>query len=352
MGDPQPAISLYLDGELSFQLHRKGFAGTIPTLKLQMHDNKNPATLVIDGYRSSEKNFSLTHAIQRGLFELFDAETNTKIAVPQVNEEIEAGKMVVPAGARNQWFDLKIDAREDFWTQLLTPGHKYEIRWAKSGHEPRAYHGETEEVSEETNRLSVRCLPRPIKLTVFDDATAPPQFSLSLTPTAKICHLSGEPRFGFSLEVTSHEAEVITVCLHKTPLKELHGLEEIAKVEDVETDEEVEWPYGIGCYDGPESFPSNDFFEEFEPGVPYQRTFYLEKYDKKTSNGGELEALESGSIYKVEVSKDLLRAFTKWRKGRKGDLLGSDQKENEARWKGNSGQIILEVSNPFTFETA
>jgi hypothetical protein len=162
--------------------------------------------------------------------------------------------------------------------------------------------------------------------------------------------LSGEPAFGFKLQVLSHEEDFITVCLHKTPLKELHGLDEVAQVVD-EENEEVEWPYGIGCFDGKESFPSDNTFEEFKPGLPYERTFWLEKYDKETSNGGELGVLDAGHSYKVSVSKTLLRGFSKWRRGRKDELLAGGEKEKEDRWNDGSGQIILEVSDPFMFET-
>jgi len=346
MADPNPTISLYLDGELSFQLGRKGFSGTTPNLKVQMHDTSHAATLVIPGYRPVTKTFSLPLALQEGLFELLDKETDTKVSVPPNDED--AGELVVNAGARNQWFDLKIDARDDFWTQLLIPGHKYEIRWQADGNVPWAYRGEAH--SGPSQRLAVRCLPRPIKLTVFDDATAPPQISVSLAPTAEICHLSGEPPFGFKLQIISHEEEVITLCLHKTPLKELHGLEEIAYVVD-EEGEEVEWPWGIGCFEGKEPFPSDNMFEELKSDIPYERTLWLKKYDKETSNGGELEHLDAGSSYKVEVSKTLLELFSKWRKGKKEELLAGTEKEKEERWSGKSGQIIVEISDPFTFKT-
>jgi hypothetical protein len=345
MSQPNPTISLYLDGELSFQLNSRGFAGSRPTLKIQMHDTSNAATIVVPGYQASLKSFSLPLALQGGLLDLFDARSNSKISVPSSDKQTE--ELFVRAGAPNQWFDLNIDPCDNFWTQILGPGHEYEIRWADDGRAPRAYRGETRQDS--TEQVPVRLLPRPIKFHVFDDATAPPQFSLSLTPTDQICHLSGEPRFGFKLEVTSRAKEVITVCLQKTPLKELHGLEEIVKVED--EDDEVEWPYGIGCFDGPESFPPDDTFEEFKPGVPYERTFWLEKFDKSSSNGGELDVLQAGTRYNVEVSRTLLRAFTKWRKGSKGELLAGDEREKETRWQGSGGQVILEVSDPFTFET-
>ncbi|KAK7179600.1 hypothetical protein DPSP01_011652 [Paraphaeosphaeria sporulosa] len=88
---------------------------------------------------------------------------------------------------------------------------------------------------------------------------AQPRFSLPLTPTADVCHLNGEPRLGFKLKILSHDNEIITVCLHQTPLKELHGPEEITYVTN--EGKELEWPYGIGYweYDGP--FPDDTLSE-------------------------------------------------------------------------------------------
>ncbi|KAF1969853.1 hypothetical protein BU23DRAFT_557272 [Bimuria novae-zelandiae CBS 107.79] len=343
MADSNPAISLYLDGELSFQLHRKGFAGTTPNLMIQMHDTSNAITLVIPGYQMSTKSFNLPLALQGGLLALFDAESNTRIAVPPSSSQ--PGKLLVKSGAPNQWFDLKLDPRDDFWSHLLTPGHKYEIRWANV---PQAYRSDPHQQSSDS--VPIRLLPRPIKLAIFSPATAPPHFSLTLTPTANICHLTGSPPFGFKLSVTSQETYPITICLHKTPLKELHGLEEIAKVVD-EEGEEVEWPWGIGCWEGPESFPSDDAFEEFTPGRVYERMFWLERVNRETANGGELEEMQTGRRYRVEVGKGLLGAFGQWRKGGKAELLQGSEKEKKERWSGSSGQAILEVSEPFYFET-
>lgn len=341
-----PTISLYLDGEVSFQLGRSGSAGTMPSLKIQMHDTTYAATLTITGYRSATNTFSLPLALQGSLFDLVDTATNTKVSVPSNDEK--PAELLVKAGARNQWFDLKLDAREDFWTQLLTPGHGYEIRWRDHGITPWACRGGANQGP--TKLLSVRRLPCPIKLSVFDDTTAPPQFAVSLAPTAQVCHLSGEPRFGFKLLIMSHTEYVVTIWLYKTPLKELHGLEEIAHAVDDEGDE-VEWPYGIGCFDNGERFPSDNMFEEFKPGVPYERTFWLEKFDKGTSNGGELGVLAADSSYTVGIGKALLGAFSRWRKGNKEELLAGETSEKELMWNGGTRQIFLDVSEPFVFET-
>ncbi|KAF2830911.1 hypothetical protein CC86DRAFT_464111 [Ophiobolus disseminans] len=180
-------------------------------------------------------------------------------------------------------------------------------------------------------------------------AAAQPRFSLSLTPTEDVCHLKGEPRFGFKLKILSLESDVITICLHQTPLKEIHGLEEIVYVTN-EEGEEVEWPYGIGCWEHTDPFPDGLFFEEFKLGVPYERTFWLDKEDPATAQGGELGALEAGKMYKVQVSEDLIGAFSKWRRGRKEELLAGGLEEKKERWEEGSGKISLDVSEPFTFK--
>jgi hypothetical protein len=61
---------------------------------------------------------------------------------------------------------------------------------------------------------------------------------------------------------------------------ELHGLEEIAEVVNKEG-EEIEWPWGIGYREHDAPFPDDLSLEEFHPNVSYERTFWLEEYDKK-----------------------------------------------------------------------
>jgi hypothetical protein len=344
MADVSPTISLYLDGSLSFQLGHKGASGPSPTLQVQMHDASRTTRLVIPGYCASTNTVSPLLALQGGLFDLFDIDTNANVSVPSSNEE--PGRLTVEAKARNRWFDLKIDACEDFWTQLLTPGHKYEIRWREGEGFPWAYHEDDQQ--EPPKRLPVRLLPRPIKINVFDDTAAPLQLSISLLPTADTCHLSGEPRFGLKLQVLSHDEEIITICLHKSPLKEFHGLDEVARIFD-EEGERLDWPWGIGCFEGRESFPSDDMFEELKPNVPYEKMFWLEKFDNDTSGGGELEELESGHTYTGEVSKTLLEAFSKWRRGTKSELLAGGEEDKEVRWRASSEQMLLDVSDPFKF---
>jgi hypothetical protein len=345
MANPSPTISLWLDGEQSIQLGRKGFAGISPVLKIHMHDTSSDAVLVIPSYEPATRSFSLRLALQCGIFDLLDAESHSKISVPQ--EDMEPEELVVKAGAPIRLLDIKLDPRDEFWTQLFTPGHKYEIRWAQGDKAPWAYHGEVHQDAPE--RLPVRLGKEPITFTVIDNATKPLLFSVSVTPTDQICYLSGEPRFGFKLEVTSHHDDIITVCLHKTPLKELHGLEEIVKVED-EEGHRVEWDWGIGCWDGPEPFPSDNMFEEFKPGEPYEETFWLTRLDEN-NNGGDLTDLEAGKTYTGEVSKTLLRSFANNQKGNKEVLLAGSEQAKKERWARISGLVFLDVSDPFTFKT-
>jgi hypothetical protein len=181
-------------------------------------------------------------------------------------------------------------------------------------------------------------------------AAAQPRFSLSLTPTADVCHVNGEPRFGFKLKILSHDDQVITACLHRTPLKEMHSLEEIATVTD-EKGVEVEWGYTFGCWEYDDPFPDDVFFEEFKPGVPYEETFWLDKEDPATAQGGELGDLEAGKEYKVQIGEVLRGTLNNSRRGRKEDLLAGGLEEKKARWEAGSGGVSLDVSEPFIFKT-
>ncbi|KAF2853097.1 hypothetical protein T440DRAFT_318528 [Plenodomus tracheiphilus IPT5] len=348
MAESDAVFSLSVNGRLSFQPGRKGFAGTMPNLMIRMNDTSNAATLVISGHNPSTNKFSLRTALQSGLLALYDLDNDTKVTIPPADNE--PSELTIEAGARPQWHDLTLNPQNDFWNQILTPGHNYEIRWQpNSSNAPFAYHGPSKP-QDPTHHLPVQTFSSTIKISVFDPSSTPPQLSISLSPTAKTCHLSGTPRFGFKLEITSHDATPLTICLNKTPLKELHGLEEIAHTVD-QDGEEVEWPYGIGCWEGKEPFPDDGLFEEFKPGVPYERVFWLEEYDKETANGGELGVLDKGETYTVSVSKELRGSFWMWRRGGKGEMLAGSEKEKEERWRESSGPIMLEVSEPFTFET-
>jgi hypothetical protein len=139
-------------------------------------------------------------------------------------------------------------------------------------------------------------------------AAAQPRFSLPLTPTADVCHLNGESRFGFKLKILSHEDEIITVCLHKTSLKEFHGLEQIACVTN-EEGKEVEWPLVIGCWEHDDPFPGDYFFEEFRPGVPYERMFWLDKWDPATAREASLGTLKLGKSIRFSLVASYLKPF-------------------------------------------
>lgn len=341
-----PVVSLYLDGQAGIQLNRKAFSGKMD-LKIQTHERSKPVTLVLDGYREEEKGFDIAIALRRGLLDLIDIDTNNPISISPGHEE--AGSLVLPLASPNMFYGLSIDSFDSFW-KVLTPGRKYEIRWSIDSGQSWCYYGQPEESFENITRLPVQRLPRPIKLTVHDDSSAPPQFSISLTSTSSICYLSGRPRFAFELAVTSHDESPITVCLHKTPFREFHGLEEIVSVVD-ETGEDVEWPYGIGCFEGSEPFPHDDEFEELGPETPYRRTFSLDPYDPETSNGGELDSLEKHRTYKVELQQSLLASFGKWRKGPKAELLSGTEDEKKAKWSGSSDPILFNRTGSFVFET-
>jgi hypothetical protein len=346
MAESSPVFSLHLQGTIVFRIGFKGLAGTIPDLVIRTNDSSSTTTLVIPGYNSTTKSFSLPLAVQTGLLDLFDMESDTNVPVPYRHKEPE--ELIIKSGAQNHWFNMVIDEQDELWKQILTPGHRYEVRWQEGPNAPWAYRGEKPQ--DTFQRLIVHRSSTTIKLSVLDATSTPPKFSLSLSPTAPLCHLNGEPPFGFTLQITSHADTILTICLNKTPLKEPHSFDEIAHTLD-EHGEEVEWPYSIGCWGEEQPFPNDFCFEEFVPGVPYVQTFWLEEYDKKTANGGELETLDAGRVYLVSVGRELVGSFGTWMTGRKEEVLAGSEREKEERWRGSRGLILLDVSEPFTFET-
>ena len=344
MPDSSPTISLWLDGRQSIQLGRKGLAGSPPVIKVHMHDSSHGATLVLPGYQPSTRTFSLRAALQSGAFSLFDAESQSKISVPQ--ESLPPAELPAPPGAPLKLITIHLDASSPFWTSLLRPGHTYNLGWTHSSPTaPYAYR------SPGTPRLPVRLSEKLISYRVLDASTSTLSFSLSVTPTHPVCNMSGTPPFGFKLEIASHHDTPVTLCLDKTPLKELHGLEEIVAVED-EDGHQVEWDYGIGCWedDGPARFPGDATFEEVAPGKPYERMFWLSKVDDGYY-GGDLGDLEKGKRYRGEVSRTLLGVLGSCREGRKEELLAGTEEEKKERWGGGGKVVFVDVSDPFTFET-
>lgn len=51
-------------------------------------------------------------------------------------------ELIIKAGVRRTAFDLKLDSQNEFWDELLTPGHKYKISGARGGNAPWAYRGQ------------------------------------------------------------------------------------------------------------------------------------------------------------------------------------------------------------------
>jgi hypothetical protein len=356
MAPPETLITLYLDGALTFPLNSAARAGSTPTLKVQMKDKSHAATLLFSGYQPTTRTINLPLALQSGLFALTDTSTSTVVTIPSSkhNAGIEDGKLEIEAcekekHSRNLWFDLAVDPSDDFWTQLLAPGHSYSLFWRLSDDgkpiPPRAYRSSPQE------DLPVETLSRTIKLNVLDAAAKPPHLTISIHPTSSTCHLSGTPRFGLKFRVVlkSEEHKAITVCLDKTPLKDLHGIGDLARVVNTSTGKEIDWPWGIGCFDGQPAFPDDEAFEEFREGVPWEETFWLEK-DEGDEELAFLEA-DGGKEYEVGVAKGMRTAFTKWRAGTKSELLVGGAEEKQVRWKGSSGVILIECGEPFTFKT-
>lgn len=344
----QAALHLALEGRFYLQLGGPGIAGTTPRLTIRMNDETDANTLVFRGYDTSTNKFDLPIALQNGVFVLYDTKDNKSINIPPSSDG--HGELVVPAGADPQPFDMSINGKHDFWKSLLTPGHKYEIRWHDGPSSPWSYRGSGHQDSSERHPISH--FDSKIELIVFEENTQQPKVSVALVPTGKICHLNGEPQFGFKLSITSQDKEILTIGFDKTPLKELHSLGEIAYTVN-EDEKEVDWPETFACWGEDDPFAPDTSFEELLPGVPYETIFWLEKTDEGTGNGGELDALEADRTYTVHVGKELVeRGFITWLRGTKKELLAGSIEQKKARWNVNNGPIMLELSEPFTIQTA
>lgn len=347
MTQQEAPLHLALEGSLFLQLGGNAIAGTTPRLSIRMNNEVNAYTLVFRGYNASTKKFELCTALKNGVFGLYNMKDNKRIPIPPSSNE--PGELVVPAGADPQWFDMSVNGQDDFWKSLLTPGCKYQIRWHDGPTSPWSYQGKDHQESPE--QYSISHYASKIELTTFGENGHQPKVSISLAPTGKTCHLNGEPQFGFKLSITSQDKESLTICFDTTPLKQLYSIGDIAHTVD-EDGKEVDWPETIACWGEDDPFAPDSSFEELKPGVPYDRMFLLEKKDEGTGNGGELEALESGRTYTVNIGKELIQTgFITWLRGTKEELLAGGIEEKKARWNVNNGPIMLDLSEPFTFET-
>lgn len=84
-----------------------------------------------------------------------------------------------------------------------------------------------------------------------------------------------------------HHEEIIILHRDRHHLENCTTCKENFQIVDGER-EEVEWDYGIGCWedDGPERFPANTMFKELKRDDPYERIFWLMVVDKRSNGGG------------------------------------------------------------------
>ncbi|KAM3081733.1 hypothetical protein ACMFMG_005180 [Clarireedia jacksonii] len=346
-GDPKLLLYLHqTKPDLIFLLDYKSMRSVY--LLVRMQEAADSVTLILDGFHEHKQD--VITSLHQGILKLMDAETRSIIPIPSPPLHSTPGSLTIS----NSKLAANIDTTNPFWKGLLHIGRKYELHWSAEKGESWCFYGRTEEGYENMHRFPVSRMPGPITFTAHDSISAfIPKLSISISASAEACHLSSKPPFSFELSITSHSKDIITIWLDKSPLSELHGLEDIVKTIDEETGEEVEWPWVIGCFSPPRDyFPDNSTFEEFTPEVSYLRTFSLDPFDSRTSNGGELESLEVGRKYRVSLNKCFLAGFGKWRRGTKAELLKGTKQEKRKIWDFESDPIIVvDSGGTCTFET-
>lgn len=346
--ETEPVVALNLRGypDLVLNFGRESLSRD-PKLLIKSHEKSRPVTLLLDGLLGDEPGFEVRVALQTGLLQLLDAETEQVISIPPGDSPVRP-RTIKPREIEEA-HTINFHPRHDFWRSLVKPSRTYLIRFSETGGLSWCQYGSKDEHPghldsiDRAGSLPFRRGSECIRFSVRDDPP-PPTFSVSLSTSSDVCHLSAEsPTFELIISITSHETQPIIVAIQDTPFYIAQGLDEIFYIHDKDANERVEMPSGVGCYmDDTDSDPSM-ILEEFLPEKPYVRKYPLEPFDEATSNGGELEYLTEGHHYSVRPSETILRGFSSWQFGLEKDLP-RDQKKRRESFYGH-GRIGLTVAD-------
>lgn len=304
---------------------------------------------LLNGLQEDNYGFDVVIALQCGLLQLLNADSRDVIAIPPRNTPPRA-RTITPMEI-DEVHTISFHPTHEFWRQLVRNGHSYLIRFYESGGLSWCQYGSKEEHLGHLERDLPESLPLQratgfMEFTVRDDPP-PPTFSVSLSTSSDICHLSGgSPTFHLIISVTSHETQPITVSIEDTPFYLAQGLDDIFEIQDQDTNERLELPSGAGCFldnTDPDDYPSKLILQEFLPQEPYVRKYALEPFDAATANGGELDCLSEGHRYSVRPSQTIFNGFESWCWGRKSELP-EDEKEVRKRLR-NNGRTRVAVSD-------
>jgi hypothetical protein len=170
----------------------------------------------------------------------------------------------------------------------------------------------------------------------MDNLQSPKIFAKLEMP--QTCHLSGSIPFTFVIEYSTISEQPITIDKSRSPLSIFEGdlktIEHIIECRNAETNDEVSWTAFFGCWDSDPhpSFPSDDDFVEILPDKPWRFECTLQNPEYEKNTICSMEGLEAGQTYKVQIASRALSAFSRWRYGRKVDLLSGSDEEKVWRW--------------------
>ena len=290
------------------------------------NEETKPVTLSFPGLQEDKNvyaSYDLIEGLHKGAFLLQREGSGESFTFDNLKQAhtmtTEPAQIVINAGDRFHCKVLAYDSQR-LNNIGLQAGENYLLQFAHTSQRIKCkFSGRREETpepfsasGEQNDWVDISCNGGPIKLCVVQDVPIP-RFQLSFQLTSSICDLSGSPPFALKLSMKSLEARPVTINMGFLPWNGFQGFDDLIKLIDTATGNEVELPYMSACFDGNPIGTSDDFVE-FNEGTEYNREW---KFDKGPD--WELAYLEPNKTYVAELEKV---QFALWQYGAKDEVLG------------------------------
>ena len=362
---PSNVVSLRFDAGVpetnnEFQLNResRSYMGFIV---ITTFETERSVTLLCNTL--TKGGLDLLEALRSGLLEIVES-GNDNVIMPPTATPAQLGRRDIPPRPspqhRQKSVGVNANTTHAAWKEILQPGHTYGLRLSKNSGEMVAYY--TDEFSdhpENAQKLPIGREGGICYFTVHDDP-APPRLFARLSMPHK-AHLTGPIPFTFAIEYTTDSLSPLVFDKSRSPLsvfsEDLKSLDLLIDCRDKSTGEKVSWSAVFGCwdYDPHPAFPDNDDFVEISVDKPWRFECTLENLDNEDEYVRSMEGLEAGKTYTVRIAARALGPFSRWKYGRKGDLLEGTLGERMRRWDVDTvklGSLEVEaVGEDAEFET-
>jgi hypothetical protein len=336
----------------AFQLNRE--SSGLNSLEIITLETLRPVALVCSGLDGSSQKLHLLDALQSSFLELVEEGTEDVIRFESAEPRPIIPRTIPPKPSPQQWPDrvrILLDSTNPIWKETLTPSKTYTLRFSPTSGEAYAYYTDIPSTDLPSQRLPIARCPIPTISLRAHNFPAPPLLFANLS-IPETCHLSGTPPFVITLTFSTNSRETLTFDKSRTPLSsfifDFHGIEDLIDCIDTSTGKQVDWPAAFGCFDfDPRpKFPADSDFVQLGPGQTWVFTHTV--CPSSNSEIGGLEELEVGKTYSARPAGMCLTGFSRWKVGRKEDLLAGDEKEKKERWKMDyiqTGALRIEVGD-------